>query len=141
MEAVKEKSWIPEISDEELEKRCKKIRPLVRNKKGILRYIAKCPYRDWAFMWSPKFRTKAPDLNVITDITTYHTWAFYGFFKPTIAEVIAQIPIDVLDRVVAFEIIKSPETTEDLNRESVALNAGYHVAITRLYEKQVQNES
>jgi hypothetical protein len=128
------KSWIPEISDERLAELSERIKPLVRNGDGELCYIRPVDLRGTAYTWSPKIIEKAGEMNVITDITTYHTYGYYGFFKPSIGEVLAQIPAEYVDRVVAFEIIKSPETADDLNREKAALNAGYHVATTRLYE-------
>lgn len=130
-----EKGWIPAISDEDLDKLCKRIRAVVEFPRKGKCYIKPVNPRNIAFTWSPKPGKKAVGLKRIRDITTYHTWAYYGFFKPTIAEVIAQIPKGLLPKVVAFEIIKRPETADDLNREKTALNAGYHVATTRLYSR------
>jgi hypothetical protein len=71
----------------------------------------------------------------ICQITTHHSWGHYSLFKPSIAEVLAQIPAEHLNQVVAFEIVVKPETAEDLNKDLEALNAGYHVATTRLYAR------
>lgn len=128
------KSWIPKIKDDVLEKLFKKIKPIVR-KGGEAYYIEKVDLRGASYLWSPKTTRKAPKLEPITDIRTYHTYGYYGFFKPSIAEVIAQIPKEYLSQVTTFEIISSPEDANDLGREQEALNAGYHVAITRLYKK------
>jgi hypothetical protein len=84
----------------------------------------------------PKPAEEVKGLKPIRDIRTHHTYGYYGFFKPAIAEVLAQIPEDILEQVVAFEIIKWPQDADDLNKELEALNAGYHVAITRLYSKE-----
>lgn len=103
---------------------------------GKLYYIEEVAnLRRVSYTWSPKPSKPVEEgsLNPLTDIRTYHTWAYYGFFKPTIAEVLAQIPESQIEDVVAFEIIDSPKTAADLNKESVALNDGYHVATTRLY--------
>jgi hypothetical protein len=56
-------------------------------------------------------------------------------FKPSIAEVLAQIPEEHLEQVLAFEIVDSPNNVDDLNAEREALNAGYHIATTRLYKR------
>ena len=98
-------------------------------------FIKPVNVRDVAFTWNPKRDKKAKGLRFLRDIRTYHTYAYYGFFKPSIAEVIAQIPQELLDQVVAFEIIKHPETAADLHEEQKALDAGYHVATTRLYSR------
>lgn len=34
-----------------------------------------------------------------------HGYGYYGLFKPSVGEVIRQIPKDLLEKVVAFEII------------------------------------
>lgn len=126
-------SWIPEISDDELFTLCTRIRTVVDFPKKGKFFIKPVDPRNASFMWSPKPDKRAKDLKPLRVIRTYHTWSYYGFFKPSIAEVIAQIPKELLDQVVAFEIIKYPKTADDLNEESEALNAGYHVATTRLY--------
>lgn len=129
------KSWIPEITDEELDTLSARIKPVVNFSKKGKCFIKPVGLRTVAYTWEPKPDKKAKDLKPLRDIRTYHTYGYYGFFKPSIAEVIAQIPKELLDQVVAFEIIKAPETAGDLNEEHDALNAGYHVATTRLYTR------
>jgi hypothetical protein len=87
-------------------------------------------------MWSPKPTRRATRLARLTDITTYHTWGYYGFFKPSIAEIIAQIPESLLSDVIAFEIVDYPKDADDLNRQWDIVNEGYHQAITRLYARK-----
>ena len=77
---------------------------------------------------------KADSLKALGTIATLHAWGYYGVFKPSIAEVLAQIPAGYLDEVVAFEVA-GPKDAEDLNREKEALDAGFHVARTTLYAK------
>lgn len=101
--------------------------------RGELYYIKPVDLFGVAYTWDPKPADKATDLKPLCDITTYHTYGYQGLFKPSIAEVLAQIPAEYLDGVVAFEIVDSPKTVDDLNREHKALNAGYHVATTQLY--------
>ncbi len=127
------KSWIPSISDERLRELFEKIKPVVDFGKKGLRYIKQEDLRNIAYTWDPKPAKKAKNLYNLCDITTYHSYGHYVLFKPSIAEVLAQIPKEHLDKVIAFEIVKSPETADDLNREREATNAGYHVAMTRLY--------
>ena len=123
---------IPKISDERLEELVKRIKPVVKHRGKVLCYIKACDPRTIAFSWSPKFLSPAQGLKLITSIQTLHTFAYYGFFKPTIAEVLAQIPVELIDTVTAFEVV-GPQTAADLNREQKALHAGFHVATTNLY--------
>lgn len=108
------------------------IRPVVR-RDGELRYI-KTPedLRGVAFTWSPVLAESADGLTEVGRIHTLHTWAYYGFFKPSLEEVLTMIPPDMLDTAKAFETV-GPEDASDLNRQPAAMDEGYHVAVTILY--------
>ena len=122
---------IPEISDEALRQRADKIKALV-HQDGALHFIQEPNLRETAFMWDPILTDKAPKMREVARITTYHTFGHPALFKPSIAEVLAQIPEDVVDKVSAFKVL-GPDDVDDLNNENEALNAGYHVAVTILY--------
>lgn len=126
--------WIPPITDERLNELAEKIKPIVRMDDEP-HYIEPVDLRRTAYTWDPKPADRAEGLGEICDIRTYHSYGAPVYFKPSIAEVIAAIPEEHLGEVVAFEIVESPETADDLNKELEALNAGYHVATTRLYRK------
>lgn len=139
-------NWIPEVSKALIQERAYRIKPVVRFRRrggewvhsveGKLHYIEPVDLFHTSFIWDPKPTTRASGLAPLGVTRTYHTYGYHGIFKPSIAEVLAQIPPEFLDRVVAFEIIDQPQTTDDLNRERVALDAGYHVATTRLYHRR-----
>ena len=133
---VEKKSWIPEVPKKRIQKLAERIKPVVQFASKGKRYIKPVDLFGVAYTWDPKAANKAPGLKPLCDIITYHTYGYYGFFKPSIAEILAQIPAEHLDKVVAFEIVGSPETADDLNEEHEALNAGYHVATTRLYVRE-----
>ena len=128
-----EKIWIPKVPKDRIKELAERIKPVVQFAHKGKRYIKPVDLFGIAYTWDPKAASKAKDLKPLCDITTYHTYGYYGFFKPSIAEVLAQIPAEHLDKVVAFEIVDSPQGVNDLNRENEALNAGYHVATTTLY--------
>jgi hypothetical protein len=123
---------IPEITNERLNELLLRIKPVVEFN-GVKHWIKKCHPRDVAYTWDARKAGKAPALKELRAIRTYHTYGYHGMFKPSIAEVIAQIPADIIDQVTEFEIVKRPLTATDLNEESRALNAGFHVATTVLY--------
>lgn len=133
---VGKKSWIPEVPKEHIQELAERIKPVVQFARKGRCYIKLVDLFKIAYTWDPKSADKATGLKSLCDITTYHTYGYYGMFKPSIAEVLAQIPAEHLDKVVAFEIVRNPETADDLNRELEALNAGYHVATTRLYVQE-----
>lgn len=110
----------------------RKIRPVVRFG-NVPWYIKPTDPRKIAFAWDPKKAAETEGLQEVCEITTYHLFGYHGFFKPSVAEVLAQIPEEYLDNAVAFEIIKWPKTVDDLNLQSEVVRAGYHQATTRLY--------
>jgi hypothetical protein len=60
--------------------------------------------------------------------------SFHGYFKPSIAEVmahIAQLPVEIQEKVVAFELVRVPQTAGDLREHQEATEAGFHVATAR----------
>jgi len=141
---------IPKISNERLAELSARIKPVVRfNHKarelppkdgwnlsdlvpdkhdGLLYFVEDSYPRDNLFTWEPEPTHQAEDLKEFDAILTWHTWAYYGFFKPTIAEVLAQIPEQLLDKVVAFQTLASVEIDN--------IVGDYHVAITILYKKR-----
>lgn len=117
-----------EISDERLEELARRIKPVVRCD-GDLYYILDVDLRNVAFTWDPKLKERAEGLEELVRIRTYHIWNYYGFFKPSIAEVLAQIPKTKLLETSAFEI---PIHITDPDPEIVG---DYHKARTILYKK------
>ena len=125
---------IPAISRERVIELVEQIQPLVE-RDGELWRIAPCDPWKVAFSWSPSLRSRATGLEAVRTIRTLHTFGAPVFFKPTVAEVLAQLPDD-LEGVVAFST-EGPDDADDLNREIEALNAGFHVATTTLYRREV----
>jgi len=132
---VPKKVYIPRISDEMLAELSSRIWPVYDfgPRKGGRRYIKPVDLRGIAFTWDPKGRGRARNLIAIADVRTYHSFAYHGFFKPSIAEVLAQMPAEIAAWVTAFQIVAYPQTWDDLNRDRAAFDAGYHVATTRFY--------
>lgn len=123
---------IPTKTDAELAALVKKTRPLVCNKDGNLCTIKQPDLRKTAFTWDPKGLRKVKGTAVdVATVQTLHTYGYYGMFKPSIAEVLCQMP-EGLDAD-GFEVI-GPEDAADLNREHLALNEGFHVATTIFYK-------
>lgn len=85
------------------------------------------------YTWDPIWLKEVKHLSKVCEITTYHTWGYYGFFKPTPSEIIARIPENILGYVQGFEIIKQPKSMADLREQWTIVEAGYHRAIVALY--------
>jgi hypothetical protein len=122
---------IPEITDEKIELLLQKIHPLVLQDGRLMRIEPVHP-RDVAFTWDPVVTEPATNVEELVKIRTLHTYGYYGFFKPSIAEVLAQIPEEWLERTIAFST-QGPNDAAEMNLEKKALDAGFHVAETTLY--------
>lgn len=117
---------IPEITDEELQKRYESIKPVVMVK-GNWYYLRKQIDEDELEEWKGK------------DFRYLHTFGHPLLFKPSIAEVLAQIKECDIPKVKAFEIIEYPHNISNVEQDSfslVALKAGYYVSVVRLYKEK-----
>lgn len=130
---------IPEVSDNRL-KKFSEIFP-VRTKDGhkfALEHIDVKDYRDVAFTFKDTTK-RVRGLKEKSRHRTLHTFGYHGIFKPSIAEVVAQVKDGEWNGVIAFETI-GPDTSDDLNREKEALDAGFHVAETILYTQEPEED-
>ena len=125
---------IPFISEDLLQGRAARIKPLVR-KKGVLYDIEPVDLRNMSFIWDPKFTTKASViLNDTRWVTTYHSWGYYGMFKPSIAEVLCQLSDYILAwGPDAFELTHVPEPLL-MNPDEDCID-GYHRANVQLFKR------
>ena len=123
---------IPVIGDAEIVRRLETVRPVVMHA-GRLWWIEIPDVRNTAFTWEPRRTAIAAGLRYVGSVRTLHTYGAPVLFKPSIAEVLAQIP----DRpdIAAF-LVEGPEDVADLNREHAALDAGFHVATTLLFARE-----
>lgn len=122
------KVYIPTVDKAVLTERSNKVRAVVTFG-STKHFIKPVDIFGIAYTWEPKKGEKAKGLKPLKDVITFHSYGAPVFFKPSIAECLAQIPDDVFDQVVAFEII---EVVDD----NAAMNAGYHAALTRFYGKE-----
>jgi len=131
---IEGKAFVPEITEGKLNNLIKIIIPLIR--KGNKLYSIELPdLRNTAYTWEPKVTKESDMLEEVTRIKTNHYCGYYGFFKPSIAEVLAQIPEDLIGKIDAFEIIGDIDSGTDT--EVKIFNEGNgHLATTILYKKK-----
>lgn len=132
------KSIIPAITPDAVQALLARITPMLRNNAGQL-----CPYQPaqpadpvkTSFTWHGEADCGTPvpeqGLSMLAEVTTYHTCGYAMFFKPSIAEVLAQIPAELVDKVVAFEVLF------DANVTQIVSTADFygHQTVTRLYSR------
>lgn len=125
---------VPSISDELLNKLMTQIRPVIQ-RNDTLFYIEHVHPRQDGFNFIHSIAGEANNLEEIVTITTFHRYGASHFFSPSIAEVMAQIPVGYIDQLVAFKtdietanISAWPEVARE------ALQGGFHMAYTTLYK-------
>lgn len=101
---------------------------LERNDKGNLYYIKNSEVRKKDFIWNSKPSKKAEGLVEIANLLTTHETKG-GFARPSIADILEQIPLELQDQIVAFETSTThPKTLGNWN-----------TAVTKLYRRE-ENE-
>ncbi|MBW2972375.1 hypothetical protein KY359_05040 [Candidatus Woesearchaeota archaeon] len=127
---------IPEISDERLEELASRIKPVVRfvrlaatdidamvpDYRGELYFIEDVRLRGRSFLWDPVPVRPADEIELhpYKEIMTLHSRES-TVFGPSIAEVLAQIPDDDVNKAVAFET------------RHLGFVGDFYSAVTRLY--------
>ena len=132
---------IPDISDEELLRRYQKIKPIVEvgGVKYFLREFSKKELKNQSYINEvEKDIVKKVNMRLFVpcigqDFECIHKYGHPMFFKPSIAEVLAQIPEGQVDFVDAFEIIEFPQVDNELIRNKIVFDNGYHISMVRLY--------
>lgn len=133
-------TWIPR---EEIVKRYSRIKPVLESS-GELYWLKDFSEEEifrTSYIWNNNIGVAVKKGEIVPipdkDFMCLHRYTCPCLFKPTIAEVLTQISPDIVDKVVAFEIIKSPETGDSSYGKDEftieAFCAGYHTSKIRLY--------
>lgn len=132
---------IPKISKEELLERYKRIKPIVEieGKKYFLREFTESELTGISYIWNCNENKKEPvDMSLYVTrpeeiFECIHKYGMPCFFKPSIAEVLAQIPESEIRYVDAFEIIEYPMTASDFEKNKIVFDNGFHISKVQLY--------
>ena len=137
---------IPIMKNKEIAKWYENMKPIVngktsenlKSKSVYLRLLTKEELTDRSYTWLTKENyadeVEYGKLSLLADIKMIHKWSYYGFFNPSVGEIIRQIPKELLGKVVAFEIIYLPKNSSDFNLFKKEFDAGFHVSVVRLYQ-------
>lgn len=121
---------LPEISDDELLARYEQISPVIMSEQlyWYLKRYELSQLRNQSYLWNRhEDKTEQFDMDsaeTIAEFSCYHTYGYYGLFKPSIAEVLQQFPDFALQYANAFYMYESPEDMDDLRRQRDIVNAG-----------------
>lgn len=134
-----EKIEIPKLSKEELIALYKKIKPMITyyGEKYLLKEYNYDQLLNIAYtMDFPRNKGTLVDpynLKEVEEFPCLHTWGHYSFFKPTIAEVLSQLPELSKEEANVFEIVESPNTANDLNMYKELTEKGFQLSKVRTY--------
>lgn len=121
---------VPDILDDDLLELVVKIRPLFKERDGYREILVKRDVerlRRTSFIWSPKLgRVVKVGLPKET-IRTYHTCGHPVLFKPSIAEVLAQLTPEQRKWCKAFHV------EDELGRSNVVEEGDHHWTFTHLF--------
>ena len=130
------------LEDDELKRRYDKTKPIIMID-GItydMKEFSFSALSDQSYIWNRDTDKRnivhKEDLEVVEDFICLHGYGYYGLFKPSIHEVLAQLPEKSIKEADYFEIIESPVTREDVFKYTDVLNAGYHATVVRTYKKK-----
>ena len=111
--------FIPDISKEAVTVLLERVTPLVRNNVGHLCIYSPaepCDPFQTSFTWDRAAAcgdlADVAKLRLLEAVPTYHTCGYHACFKPSIAEVLAQLPVHLQETVTAFEVLFGQDLTE-----------------------------
>lgn len=95
---------IPRISNERINQMLKTIQPLVHHDGKLHCCDKSTDTRKVAFTWDPVLDGEVRATEIVARIRTLHTYGYHGLFKPSIAEILAQIPEELVAKVRGFSL-------------------------------------
>jgi len=136
---MEQKFRIPKMSMEEIIKWYSSIKPIV-HANGTACYLRELSRKEltraaYTRLNNPQDYSTPVDFNnlsFLADVKMLHRWGYPAFFKPSVEEVIRQIPKEYLNKAVAFEIIAGGIGINSIYCEEFI--AGFHVSVVRLYQ-------
>ena len=136
--------YIPEIDEKELRELYKKIKPIttINGRKYLLKHYLMNSLRNTSYYWvqdrDKTRRIKDEDIKTIEEFICLHKFSICTDFKPSIAEILSQVPKHLIDEIDYFEIVEVPKDIYDVKRYPEAYENGYHLSRVRTY-KNIRN--
>lgn len=138
---MERKIKIPEMKEEDITKWYQTMRPIVYHE-GVAVFLR--PLNTSEIMCSVyTMFEKTSDfennvdyskLSFLADVKMLHVGRTCPILKPTVSEIIRQIPNEFLGKVVAFEIVYEPQGAADFDLFKEELESLLQVSVVRLYQ-------
>ena len=131
---------VPEIDDETLAYLYSKLRPIISvyQTKYLLKKYKLMQLRSCAYTWGMHHELLRPipenKLEVIEEFPCFHTYNSDQLFKPSVAEVLAQLPPKTIREANAFEIVERPKSIDDMLKYPEVYGKGLHLSKVKSYK-------
>ena len=131
---------IPKLSKDELIQLYKKIKPMVTlyDIKYLLKEFTIDEVINNSYLWDVEKNKRdivSPyNLKEIDEFACLHRYAYYGFFKPSIAEVLSQLPEQSKMEADVFEIVEEPITRDDIFKYPEVIDKGMQLSKVKTYK-------
>lgn len=89
-----------------------------------------------AYLWEIGGWDVCPEPVVVAQIWTLHSFGYHMFFKPTIGDVVSQVPGKLLGSFDSFTT-RGPRNASELNLTYEYVEQGYHLSLTTLYNRRL----
>ena len=135
-----EKLVMPKVDDKKLAELYKTLKPIVTidEVKYFLKEFTFEELRNQSYIWNRHEDIRDvvdPNrLETVEDFLCLHEYGYYGLFKPSIAEVLSQVPEKTIEEANAFEIIELPKTRRDIFKYPEVIDNGFHLSRVRSYK-------
>lgn len=116
------------IDDLTIQRLLRQLRPVCFDSQGRLCFIEPPDPRGVAYTWSPTLREPASGLIEIARFATVHSYGAPSFFKPTIAEVLSQLPDPLPEDAAAFTTFTDDVGFTEGGRDHLAVSALFALA-------------
>ncbi len=135
-----------ELSDEELKLFAKRIKPVCRFIDGRFNYLLREPDLEGLY-WITPISVNQPiffdpqpikpveGLQYLCSADTFHSYGYFGVPRPTIKDVLCQLPVSVREKAVAFEVVLPA-----LDWSVVDGRPQKHVLLTHFFAGQLPEE-
>ena len=130
---------VPQIDDEELAYMYKLLKPIVNveGAKYLLKEYTLAELRNQSYLWNAsedkREKVDSEKLKVIQEFLCLHTFGYPTLFKPSIAEVLSQMPMISTMDADYFEIVESPKDQYDVFRYKDLADKHLHLSMVRTY--------
>ena len=72
-------------------------------------------------------------LDILDDFICLNTWDDYNVFQPSVAEILYQMPSNLVESADFFEVVEWPKCYDDTFRYPRATDNGFHLSKVRTY--------